>query len=164
MNDYPLTSFHFRVNVEGASSEIAKQKLDKHKLDFKTDFAFQSVSGLDVQLETESVKEGGENRFEHTLPLRTKYSNLMLKRGLGMAEKSGLMSWCKLAFENAIYIPLNLTIKLLDQQHDPLVVWNVRHAWPTSWKMGELNADKGEVLIETLELKYNSFVFDNSKL
>ncbi|MEO0408411.1 MAG: phage tail protein, partial [Cyanobacteria bacterium P01_A01_bin.135] len=42
---------------------------------------FQSVTGLSVDMQTETLKEGGENRFEHILPVRTKYSPLVLKRG-----------------------------------------------------------------------------------
>ena len=34
-----------------------------------------------------------------------------------------------------------------------------RPCWPKGWKMGELNAEKGEILIETLELNYNRFEF-----
>jgi hypothetical protein len=35
------------------------------------DFCFQEVSGLTVNVEMESFKEGGQNRFEHQLPVRT---------------------------------------------------------------------------------------------
>ena len=58
MADYrPPVGFHFRVEF----------------LDIQTvtdDILFQSVSGLAVTMETESVKEGGENRFEHVMPVR----------------------------------------------------------------------------------------------
>jgi len=157
--EYPITSFHFRVEFEIPGAMRAK--FTKNEISFKEpDIAFQSVSGLDVQIETETIKEGGENRFEHTLPLRTKYSNLVLKRSIGVPEKSGLTDWCKKAFEQAIYLPLNLQVMLLDESHKVLLSWNVHHAWPTNWKIGELNAEKGEVLIETLELKYNYFKFN----
>ena len=38
----------------------------------------------------------------------------------------------------------------------------IMHAWPKNWKIGELNAERGEVLIETLELNYNYFEFTHS--
>jgi len=37
--------------------------------------------------------------------------------------------------------------------------WVVIHAWPKNWKLGEFNAERSEVLIETLELNYNRFEF-----
>ena len=66
----PPPVFAFRVDIDGAES----------------DTSFQEVSGLEVQFETEDVVEGGQNRFVHRLPTRTKYSNLLLKRGFGIAE------------------------------------------------------------------------------
>ena len=55
--------------------------------------------------------------------------------------------------------PINLEIQLLNEKHEALMKWNVIHAWPKAWKFGELNAEKSEVLIETLELNYNRFEF-----
>jgi len=46
------------------------------------DARFQTVSGLSVEYDYESFKEGGENRFEHKLPVRTKYADMVLKRGM----------------------------------------------------------------------------------
>lgn len=121
------------------------------------DVRFQSVSGLDVQLDTENVKEGGENRFEHVLPGRTKYSDLSLKRGLLLPSQSAVAQWCLDAFQRLEVLPINLTVTLLNENHEPLLEWKVIHAWPKSWKFNELNAEKGEVFIETLELNYNRF-------
>ncbi|MBL7828075.1 MAG: phage tail protein [Saprospiraceae bacterium] len=140
-------SFHFEVSFNG----IGQKALDAK---------FQSVAGLEVQLETESIKEGGENRFEHTIPLRRKYSNLTLKRGaLGAVDGSLLYDWCKRAFQLEQIRTVNLDVILLNQDHKALMKWKVINAWPKSWKMGELNAEKGEILIETLELVYNRFEF-----
>ncbi len=46
------------------------------------DFRFREVTGLDVELEMESIKEGGQNRFTHQLPIRSRYTDITLKRGL----------------------------------------------------------------------------------
>ena len=37
--------------------------------------------------------------------------------------------------------------------------WKIIHAWPKNWKIGEMNAEKSEVFIETLELNYNRYEF-----
>lgn len=156
--DYPISNFHFRVAFEIPSNMTAK--FEKQDVRFSGgDIAFQAVSGLDIKIEMESIKEGGENHFEHKLPTRTSYSNLVLKRGVGIPVKSGLTDWCKKAFEQSIYLPLNMLVVLLDEKHEPLLHWNVQHAWPVNWKIGELNAEKGEVLIETIEICYNRFTF-----
>ena len=38
-----------------------------------SDFRFQEVTGLNITVETEEFKEGGQNRFTHKVPKRTSY-------------------------------------------------------------------------------------------
>ena len=140
---YPPVGFRFRVT--GAGGDI--------------DVAFQSVSGLNVQLQTETYKEGGENMFEHTLPVRTKYSDLVLKRGVVARQNSALTKWFHDTFHNFKFEPKNLMIELLNEQSEPLMAWKIINALPKNWKFADLNAERGEVFIETMELSYNYFEF-----
>lgn len=144
--DYQIVGFLFRVvflNLPRAED---------------ADIKFQSVTGLDVQVDKETVKEGGENSFEHSIPGRRKYTTLTLKRGILTPENSGLTQWFQDAFQKMVIVPLgNVHIELLDEDHGILMKWRLSHVWPVSWKTGELNAERGEVLIETLELNYNYF-------
>jgi phage tail-like protein len=138
-NYYPPLGYHFRVEFNHIGGE----------------FQFQSVSGLQVELETEQIPEGGENRFIHNLPVRTKFPNLVLKRGL--LVNSELIKWCRDAVEDFNIVPSNLTISLLNEEHEPLITWNVVHAWPVKWSMSDFNAEESKIAIETIELVYNYF-------
>lgn len=152
---YPPTNFHFAVHFGNVSSQgQSSRDLSKNSI------AFQSVSGLQVQVQTETIKEGGENRYEHVIPTRAKYNDLVLKRGL-VFESSTVFTWLKEAFENLIFDPVNLQVHMLNEDHEPLVRWDVFHAWPKAWKFDEFNAMQGKVFIETLELSYNSFRISN---
>ena len=145
---YQAVNFHFRVEFV----------TDKESIDVR----FQSVSGLDATLDTETVKEGGENRFEHVIPVRRKYGPLVLKRGLLTPSQSTVItSWLKDAFDHEIVSPIQLLqVSLLNEAHETLMLWKLSNVWPRSWKIGELNAERGEVLIETLELNYNRLIFE----
>lgn len=148
-NVYQTVNFHFKVDFNFDAQD-------------KTDIRFQSVTGLDSTLDTEQIKEGGENRFEHVLPVRRKYGPLTLKRGLLKPSDSKLTAWLKQAFDEEKLMPLpTVTISLLDEQHNALMHWSINNVWPRSWKIGELNAEQGAVLIETLELNYNRLLFEN---
>lgn len=138
-NYYPPVGFHFLV-------EFANQQ---------NEYQFQSVSGLSVDLETEEIKEGGENRFTHKLPVRAKYPNLILKRGL--LVNSGLLNWCRDAIDNFKIEPTDVIIKLLNEKSEPLMSWNVVHAWPVKWAISDFNAEENRLVIETLELTYSYF-------
>ncbi len=149
---YPPVNFHFRVYfMKGAGGAAATGKPE-----WTEDIYFQSVSGLTAQMQTETIKEGGENRFEHVVPTRAKFGDLVLKRGIYPAE-SPLTKWIQDAVLHFIFEPKNIQVQLLDEEHQPLLVWNIFHAWPKNWKIDELNAEQGKVLIETLEISYNTF-------
>jgi phage tail-like protein len=138
----PPVSFFFSVKF----TRISNKDLDTR---------FQSISGLSVDVQTETIKEGGENRFEHVIPVRTKYQNLVLKRGV--VTDSSLIDWCLNTFQNLEIRPADLTISLLNQEQMPLMTWNVVGAWPKKWTVDDLNAMESKVLIETLELQYQYF-------
>ncbi len=139
---YPATGFHFLVGFELFPQTVQ-------------DVRFQEVSGLNVEMQMESIKEGGENRFEHQLPLRAKYGDLVLKRGMFVG--SGIHLWCKNAFEAFEFQPVNLIVSLLNDQHIPLFTWYVVHALPKKWDISGFDAEKSTVAIETLTLTYRYY-------
>lgn len=143
---YPVVGFHFNVSFIGLPK--TKQLI----------VGFQSVDGLNVKSENKFLKEGGENRFIHQLPSQNIYKPLILKKGIIKEEDSELLNWCQDAFQNNIKQPISgIDIDVLDEQHKVLLRWHLFHVWPLRWEIGKLNAEKGEILIETLVLKYNYF-------
>lgn len=138
----PPSGFHFSVTFE-----ILPQT--------PNDFRFQEVSGLNITVETEDFKEGGENRFTHKLPKRTNYSSLELKRGL--FRGSGITKWCRDAIENFKFRPVNITIMLLNDQHVPLAAWYVVNAYPIEWNTSGFNAQSSDLVIESIKLNYSYF-------
>lgn len=122
----------------------------------RQDLRFQSVSGLSVDFEVEEYKEGGENRFVHKLPGRAKYPNLVLKRGLIL--DSVVTQWCMAAFNFRKFIPADVVVILMNEKGLPLRTWNVVHAVPFKWMISDLNSEKSEIVVETLELSYRYFV------
>lgn len=142
---YPPPGFYFRVEFNFSKN--------------KHDTSFQSVSGLTVEYDIESYKEGGENRFEHKLPGRTKYTDLVLKRGF--LTDSEIIKWCLDAFRNRVFTPADVTVSLLNEKGEPLKVWSVVHAWPKKWSVSDFNAGENSVVVETLELSYRYFELKN---
>ena len=119
------------------------------------DFRFQEVSGLDVEIEMEPVKEGGQNRFTHQLPVRNRYTDITLKRGLFIG--SGITLWCKNAIEDFLFVPTNVLISLLTPEHIPLQSWYVVNAVPKKIQISNFNAQENSVVVESLVLSYNYF-------
>jgi phage tail-like protein len=139
---YPPWGFYFKVEFNGISKNT-------------NDVRFQSVSGLTVEYDYESFREGGENRFEHKLPVRTKYSDLILKRG--MLTDSSVITWFLDAFTNRTFKPADLTVTLMNEKGESLRTWNVAQAIPKKWIVSDFNANENNIVIETLELTYRYF-------
>lgn len=138
---YPPWGFYYRVEF-GFSKN-------------RNDVRFQMVSGLSVEYDMEEYKEGGENRFTHKLPVRTKYSDLVLKRG--MLTGSEVIDWFFRALRDRDFQPTDLNVVLMNEKSEPLRTWKVAHAIPKKWLVSDLNASENALVIETLEISYRYF-------
>jgi len=146
----PPTGFHFKVEFIGVSG-----------MSGDTEQRFQEVSGLTYEIETEELREGGENRFVYKLPKRAKYPNIVLKRGLlkGTAFLDWLNSAQNTFFTVVLYEfkPADLMITLLDEADEAVAIWNVIQAYPVKFGTSDLKASENAIVIETIELAYQYF-------
>ena len=147
---YPPAGFHFKVEFIGVSG-----------MDSDTEQRFQEVSGLSFEIETEDVKEGGENRFTYKFPKRVKYPNLVLKRGL--LQGTAVLNWFKSAmstfFTVVIYDfkPADLLITLMNESGEAVAIWSVVQAYPVKWNTSDFKSTENSVVVETIELVYQYF-------
>jgi phage tail-like protein len=142
---YPPPAFSFTVAVAGSGTSLQQSSV--------ADASFQEVSGLEAKIETETVIEGGENRYAHQLPGVTKSPNLVLRRGY-VTQASFLAEWAAQTVGSTLNAPIltqTLVVMLLGPERQPLAAWNVARAWPVRWVTGPFDALKNEVLTEVLE-------------
>ncbi len=137
---YPV-AFSFEVVVAGVNDTASG--------------SFQEVSGINVKLESETIKEGGENRFAHRLPNPPKYENLILKRG--MVLSSALIVWARDAVEKFTFTTKSVIVNLLDETGTPLASWSFVNAYPVALRVSDFKAQENAIVIETLELSYDYF-------
>mgnify|MGYP000920222902 FL=1 len=144
----PPVGFHFKVEVLGLDRAV------------DDDVRFSEVGGLGFEVATEEVPEGGENRFIQRYPLRTKYPDLVLKRGL--LKSSAIWDWTRDCIENLDIKPKNVDVKLLNENHEPLITWHLVGAYPVKWAVTDLNATNNAIVVESLQLAYQYFTVDKS--
>lgn len=119
---------------------------------------FKEVSGLNTEIELESISEGGVNNFEHKLPKQVKHSNLILKGAVVLID-NGLISWIKNTLKNNFDIPIvrkDVKISLLNENQDPIYNWICNKAYPVKWDVEPLDSEKNNILIESFELVYET--------
>ena len=139
--NYPLPKFHFQVEW-GEGFRIG----------------FTEVSGLDFETEVIEYREGNSKKYNKTKqPGLTKFSNITLKRGTFEGDFDFYKEWRKTYFfqegnKTGSQYRRTITIKLLNEKHEPIIVWKVLNAFPSKLQSTDMKADANEVAIETLEL------------
>lgn len=140
--NYPLVKFHFQVEWGG------------------TKIGFTEVSGLDVETEVVEYRHGSSPEYSKTkMPGLRKYSNITLKRGT-FASDNEYFTWFNTVKLNKIE-RRDITISLLNEEHQPVVVWKVKNAWPSKVQSTDLKADGNEVAIESMELVHEGLTIQN---
>ncbi|MDB2463156.1 phage tail protein [Algibacter sp.] len=133
--NYPPLNMHFIVQF--------------HSKTLVSDTNFQSVEGLQVRITEQEGKKV------------VQYDNIVLKRAY--QPDSNLVAWCMDVINNNKKLPANLTVKLLNADHDMVSGWQIEKALPVAWGVEELHAQDTKILIETVELQYQLFNVLNSK-
>lgn len=142
MNQYPLPIFHFQVNWGG------------------TRIGFSEVSGLDMQVEVIEYREGSSPVYsKQKMPGIQKYSNITLKRGIFQGDNE-FFNWLNTVKLHTIE-RRDLTISLMNENHEPVMTWKVRSAWPVKVQSSDLKADANEVAIESIELAHEGLTIEN---
>lgn len=142
MAEYPLPKFHFQVDWGG------------------TKIGFTEVTGLEVTTDKIEYRDGASPEYNKIqMPGMQTFGDLTLKRGI-FAGDNEFYDWWNSVSLNTIE-RRDITISLLNEEHEPVVVWKVKKAWPTKVTSTDLNATSNEVAIETLVLTHEGLTMDN---
>jgi len=117
---------------------------------------FKSVSGLKFETEVVPVSAGGANDTTFQLPGATKWGNLVFKQGF--TKSSALISWRQQWLQGQM-TRSGGTIIQLDTALKPAAQWDFVRGWPCKWEIGEFDASKSELAIETLEICHEGLTF-----
>lgn len=142
MAQYPLPKFHFQVEWGGAK------------------IGFTEVTGLEVSTEVIEYRDGVSPEYHKIkMPGMQKFGNITMKRGTFKGDNDFFNWWNTVAL-NTIE-RRNVTISLLNENHEPVVVWKAKEAWPVKVQSTDLKADGNEVAIESIELAHEGLTIQN---
>jgi phage tail-like protein len=140
---YPLPVFHFSVDWGG------------------TRLAFSEVTGLNIEAQVIEYRDGLSPEFSTVkMPGLKKFGNITLKRGV-FAGDNEYYQWLNT-------IKLNkperrdIAISLLNEEHNPVMVWKVKNAWPTKITSPDMKGSGNEAAIETLEIAHEGVTIENN--
>ncbi|MDB5012605.1 MAG: phage tail protein [Sphingobacteriales bacterium] len=142
MATYPLPKFHFRVEWGGST------------------IGFSEVSGLNIENKLIEYRDGASLEFSKIkMPGMREFSNITLKRGVFKGNNE-FHAWLNTIALNTVE-RRDITISLLDENHEPTVVWKIKNAFPVKVQSTDLKADGSEVAIEQLDIAHEGLVIQN---
>jgi len=139
---YPLVKFHFQVDWGG------------------TNIGFTEVSGLDVETELIEYRHGNSPEYSKIkMPGMQKYGNITMKRG-SFKNDNEYFQWWNTVKLNTIE-RRDITIKLLNEEHEPVITWKVKNAFPVKVQSTDLKGDANEAAIESIEVAHEGLTIQN---
>lgn len=135
MANYPLPKFHFQVDWGGAN------------------LGFTEVTGLGVETEVIEYRSGASPEYHKTKqPGMQKFGNITLKRGSFKGDNQFYEWWNTVSLSTIER--RDVTVKLLNENHEPVVTWSIKNAWPLKVTGADLKSDANEIAIESIELAH----------
>jgi len=133
---------YFRLTVDGIT--------DEHNGDFA------EVSGLNVRMKQEETHLTMNELFKQFVPSPPKHANITLKKGIlrGLL----LIEWLQPRYESLVFTSKNLSLLLIDEVGTIYSSWKLVNAYPISIKLAFSEKQDDLLIIQTLELSYNSFI------
>lgn len=116
--------------------------------------AFTEVTGLDFETEVIEYRSGDDPTYNKLKqPGLKKYSNVTFKKGIFLGDYNFYNYWIKTFYfqEQNTQYRTTVVVQLLNEQHQPVLTWNLLNAWPTKIQSTDLKADANEVAIESIE-------------
>lgn len=152
--------FRFRVNLFNSSNN-----------ELLCSGAFSEVTGFELTMEPNTIPEGGCNWGEHQRVGVTRFSPMVLKRGV--TDINDLWQWFDATTRGASYNHrLHGEIVLLgnpgaqqgseEPQDNPVMTWKLSGVLPTKFKGPDMNATASQVAIEELHLVHEGLELERS--
>jgi phage tail-like protein len=144
----PYRGFNFLITLMDSASVLGTVLSLVSKLPLA---GFSECSGLEMALDIEEYKEGGNNGTILRFPTRVKWTNLRLKRGL--ATSNDLWLWHYGMVQGTVRRHDGV-ITLMDEERSPVKAWAFKRGLPVKWSGPTLNATQGQVVIEEIEIAH----------
>jgi phage tail-like protein len=139
----PFSAFNFKVRLqlEGESRPVC-------------DGAFSEVGGLELNIEVQTIREGGNNARQIHLMGPVSHGQLTLKRG--MTEGLDLWRWfTRVNRERELRASGEIAVLSADRERETLR-FALTGCLPVKLKAPTLNATDGTVAIEEMQVAYET--------
>ena len=148
----PLRGYNFLVTLIDSSSALAlASSILTTAISDVALGGFSECSGLEMALDVEEYKEGGNNGAILKFPTRVKWTDITLKKGIGTSKD--LWDW-HFGFVEGRGKRRDGVIILQNDLHEPNNIWFFRRGLPIKYTAPTFNATQNAVAIETIVIAH----------
>jgi phage tail-like protein len=142
--DFPIPSYQFSLEIGDKLVAL-----------------FQSLSGMSIKRDVETIRVGGLNNYEVELPGQLSYGHVTLKSGLTSTDF--FWKWMvEGQYEGYANSKNKVTLKHrrstdqgIEQEY---LTWDFINAFPVGWSISDLSVnDSNSIVVETLEISFDYF-------
>lgn len=134
--EYPIPRYHFQVDWGGSK------------------LSFTEVTGLVMEREKIEYRHSDSKDFSKiAMPGMVKNNNITLKRGKFEGDFE-FNEWLELIANDNEGGRRDCTIRLLNEEHEPVAAWTATRCFPVKVTAPDLKSDANESAIESLELAH----------
>ena len=151
----PLPAFNFYVTLFDDTSTFSELA----SVAFTVIGGFSECTGLESELGTVELLEGGVNDRVHRFPTRFTWPSIVLTQGVGFGE--GLYLWHQSFLKGEGKRRTGL-IFLANELRVPIKIWTFERGIPVKWTGPSLNAGTSAIAIEKLEIAHERLVLTTS--
>lgn len=144
----PYRSFNFLITLLDSSSVLSTLLAP---IQVAPVGGFSECNGLELGIDIEEYKEGGNNGTVLRFPTRAKWTNLKLKRGIALSDDLWLWHY---GFVEGIVARRDGVVTLQDEQQNPVKMWSFTRGLPVKWTGPSLNAAQSQVAFEEIEIAH----------
>jgi len=130
-----FSSYYFTVEIDGIQTD-----------------RFFSCEGLEVETGVYEVEEGGINSSTHKRIGRTRYPNLILKKGIN--KNNELIDWFQ-SNESGKLERKTLAVIYMHPSGVEIKRWSFFRAFPCRWKVQTLDVNDNSFPIEVIEIAHD---------
>ncbi len=131
---HPFSASHFRVEIDGIAAT-----------------EFLSVTGIEADASVVEYRSGTDKSAPaHKMPGLVRVGNIVLTRGL--TSDLSLWQWMQETLSGQVS-RRNMSVALVNDAA-VLMRFNFTNAWPVRWTGPHLEAEAGDVALETLEVTH----------
>lgn len=142
--DQPIQNYHFQVEWGGSK------------------IGFSKVRNLGMGTYYHEYRHGASPEYQVTkIPARQYFDDIILERGVFQGDNEFYEWWKETQLFSSGDMRRDITISILNSEHEPIVIWRVKNAFPNRLRMSDLDAQSNGIAIELLEITHEGLTLMN---